>query len=463
MIGALSAAVAAHALAGCTDPRDADRRDGAAPGADGEPPLSELCTSQAAGASAFDDDLDGAIDEGCALSFGVAAPLAMLHRSSSPLLSPRLSDDKRRLYVVAAGTGELLVSHRPSRDRPFGAPAVAARWEGTPIVAAAISADELEVIVAPSDAPLVRATRGSIDDPFGPLEPITLTIAPPHHHPALSRDGRELFFVALDATPRQRVWRAVREARGAPFGAAEAILATDASISELTPSLTEDGRALLFSQNGALSRAVRAAPGAPFGPPEVIGGAAIFPFASLRTRELFFVGQALPWSPVPEGTVWRAEICTDAPCGSRAIACEGGTRSADEQHCYVPIRTPLPWSDARADCDARGAHLASIASVEELSLVASLSPGVPQWLGATDAAPAGECNLVDHPEGCGFDWIDHEAWIFAPWAAGEPSGTDGAGGREDCLAVEGSGTAFVDLDCAAPLTFTCERDAYPTW
>lgn len=449
---------AALALGACGEPRDSDRRDGSGLA------LVEQCTSQARGATAFDDDLDGAIDEGCPLHFGVAAPLAQLHRTTSALVSPHLSDDKLRLYVVRVATAELVVAHRTSRDAPFDAPVVAASWEDVALHGATLSTDELEVIVGAGAAPLARATRESRDAPFGPLEPITLTVAPPHFHPAISRDGRELFFVATDDTARLRVYRAVRDAAGAPFGPAEAALVTDVSINEATPSLSEDGRTLYLSQNGALSRAVRAGLGSAFEVPEVIGGAAIHPFESASTRELFFVTQGQPWSPVPDGTVWRAPICRDGPCATDEIPCDGGVRSADLQHCYTPIRTPLTWPGARVDCEERGAHLATISSADELLLLASLHPGLAQWLGGTDAAPAEECNLGDHPEGCEFTWLTGEAWLYAPWAAGEPSGAEPTTlAREDCVAADAVGT-LADASCeGVMLPFACESERSPSW
>ncbi len=445
------------AIAACAEPRDHDRADGSALG------LVEQCTSQGRGATPFDDDLDGAIDEGCELHFGVGSPIIDVHRSRSALLSPTLSVDKQRLYLVRFATSDLVVAHRASRDAPFGAPVFVASWDGVEIHGAAMSADELEVIVGATGAPLARATRASREESFGALEPITLTVAPPHFHPAISRDGRELFFLAADATDRLRVYRAERSERGAPFGAAETVLETDPTIAELTPSLSEDGRTLYLSLNGGLSRAVRAGPGQPFGLPELIGGIGIHPFESASTRELFFVTQSQPWSPVPGGTVWRAPICRDGACRPRAIPCEGGTLSPDLQHCYVPIRTPLPWSAARADCEERGAHLATVSSVEELALLQSQHPGVAQWIGATDAAPAEECNLVDVPAGCPFVWLTGEAWLYSPWAAGEPSGVDsGTMEREDCVALDEAAT-FGDRECDRAMPFVCESERYPTW
>lgn len=447
----------ALALASCAEPRDADRSDATGRG------LIEHCTSQSRGSTAFDDDLDGAIDEGCELHLGTASPLAGLHRTTSPLLSPTLSEDKLRLYAVHASTSELVVAHRTSRDGAFGAPVAVGRWEGAGVHGAALTGDELEVIVGVADAPLARATRASLEEQFGALEPITLTVSPPHLHPAISRDGRELFFVASDATPRYRVYRAVRDDRGAPFGAASTILATEPPANELTPSISEDGRTLFFSQDGLIARAERTARGQPFAVPTLFGLPGIFPFESASTRELFFVTQRQPWSPVPDGTVWRAEICRDGPCRIRTIPCEGGTISADQQHCYVAIRTPLPWDDAREDCEARGAHLATLSSVEELATLASLHPGLAQWLGASDAAPAEECNLEGEPEGCAFEWLTDDAWLYAPWAAGEPSGTDATtGAREDCLALDAA-TTFADLGCDTPMPFVCESQRYLVW
>lgn len=453
----------ASALAACNSPRDGDRRDASVLG-DAERPLVEQCTSGAPGTSGFDDDLDGTIDEGCEWFFGAPSALTTMHTTSSPLTSPTLTGDKRRLYTVDLAQSALVVASRPSRDLPFGAPTLAARWEGSPITAATIAGDELEVVVEVPMASLAHATRASTDAPFGALETITLNVPPPHYHPHLSRDGTELFFVAqVDSI--FRVFRATRPARGEPF--APAVPALDGTLgNELTPALSEDGRTLFASINGDLWRFERASRDAALeirGSVGLVpaGSSGVYPFASMTTRELFFVGATRPWSPVPSATIFRAPICRDGPCPDRSIPCEGGTRSDDGQHCYVPIRVPLAWDEARADCEARGAHLATLSSAEEHGLVASLNAGTAQWLGATDRQS--ECNLVDAP-GCTFDWIgDDDPFVYAAWADLEPSGTDPATmAREDCLAI-GTAGAFEDHDCALALPYACESERYLAW
>ncbi|AKF04685.1 C-type lectin domain-containing protein [Sandaracinus amylolyticus] len=452
-----SSLIFALAMLACTTPRDADRRDGSVA-------LIEHCTAQGAGATGFDDDLDGAIDEGCALAVGTPIPLSEVHRTASPLLSPWLSPDKLRLYLVRSDTGEIVVAHRRSRDSRFGAPVLVARWTDVPVVAATLGSDELEVIVSTPTAALARARRASRDDAFGPLEPITLTVAPPHHHPSISRDGRELFFVTGDASGLFVVQRAVRSARGEPFGPAELALVSDGTTNQLTPSLSDDGRTLFVSMNGALASADRLASGT-FAAPVLLGVLGIFPHVDVRTRELFFVTQGAQWSPVPSATVWRAPICRDGACAPRTIECEGGAPSPDGQHCYVAIRTPLSWDDARADCEARGAHLVTLASADEAAVAIYLQAGAVQWTGGFDAREdVPECNLSVAPaEGCAFAWVDDEPWLHAPWAIGEPSNTDAlAVGAANCAALGADGT-IDDRTCDTALPFVCESERAISW
>ena len=79
-------------------------------------------------------------------------------------------------------------------------------------------------------------------------------------------------------------------------------------------------------------------------------------------------------------------------------------------HSYQRFDTPMSWTNAKAFCEARGAHLATVTSAAEQSFIRSFfGPGV-VFLGATDL-----------PTGI-WHWITGEPWSFTAWDPGEPFG-----------------------------------------
>ena len=87
-----------------------------------------------------------------------------------------------------------------------------------------------------------------------------------------------------------------------------------------------------------------------------------------------------------------------------------------EGHGYRIFNEALTWTEAKAACEAKGGHLATITGKGENYFVKSLIEANPAkdkyhfWLGGTDAAEEGT-----------WRWITGEAWNYSAWASGQPN------------------------------------------
>lgn len=448
-------------LAACSEPRFMERVDGAY--GDGEALRLESCTPSTAGSSAFDEDLDGRIDEGCTLSLGVPAPLLALHDGQHAPVGVFLSDDKRRLYVLIAPSGMLLMLEREGRGGAFGE---ARPVEGAALGGAsafALSRDEKELFMSDAAGALQRLTRTSRSRPFGAPEPVALTAAPPHRRPALSPDGLELFF-ASDIAGAAQIHRARRAQLGDPFEPSEPL--SLGGLGESSPSLDETGLRLVFTRGGVLHSASRTSLSEPFelGAPIAVTldvFAVDAPFVAIGSREVYFISAGRSWDPIPTGSLVRAELCLDGACVPRPADCPAGaTPSPDGAHCYLVFATPLGRDLAASNCAERDMHLASLHSAGEHALVASLAM-TEAWI---DAVDLDEDRTCPDPtlDACGFGWSTGEPWLTPAWALGEPSGVGPLGEPELCVAIAIDGT-IADRGCDTPLPFVCESDQWPSW
>jgi hypothetical protein len=128
---------------------------------------------------------------------------------------------------------------------------------------------------------------------------------------------------------------------------------------------------------------------------------------------------------------------------------------------YVVCSEQLPYVDAQADCEKRGARLAAIASQEENDFIgmrvsAVVSANV--WLGGMRAD-----DLVwSWPNGSVF-WrgaVDGslEPGAFARWQPGEPNDSSTVTtDPERCLVLVGGDYAWNDRSCSLALPYVCEQ------
>jgi hypothetical protein len=142
-----------------------------------------------------------------------------------------------------------------------------------------------------------------------------------------------------------------------------------------------------------------------------------------------------------------------------AQLCAGGdARSVDPSTgaCYVFFATPMIRDAARTVCQGLGptARLASIQSVSENTLIASLIGANNAFLGGSD----------EQTEGV-FVWDDGTPMQLTSWNTGEPNNGLGMF-EEDCVEMLGSSNGlWNDVPCApsalttlGTFAFVCERD-----
>ena len=90
--------------------------------------------------------------------------------------------------------------------------------------------------------------------------------------------------------------------------------------------------------------------------------------------------------------------------------------------CYSYFTsTGINWADARLQCIARSSDIATITSLEENSLLLSLTSGSNCWIGINDRDNEGT-----------FIWADGTVSTYTRWNSGEPND---AGGNEDCTEI----------------------------
>ncbi len=437
----------------------------------------EVCTPSTVGSVATDEDLDGAIDEGCPWHFGVPHPVPSISAFGGHTIeSPRLSADGLRLYldtIERGGTERVAVATRASPAAPFGRtePVAHTLASGQYVSSFHLDAAELEMwaqVISPTVHDVMVAARTTRAAPFGPF------VTPPglndpaaiDHHPYLRADGLELLFVSNRSGDR-RIYRATRASTSADFGAPQMLTSEGAELEGATPSLSADGLTLFFETGGMLRRARRSSVDShEFGAREDItelspeGTATYFPSVHERTREIFFVSNR-PGTLGVGMSVWRAEICRDGPCPERVIDCADGVRSADGLHCYRLGGSATTWSAARAACESAGAFLATPRTQLEMDLVwtsfsASAAPYL--WMGAfDDMDTVAEC-LTDKT--CPWGWVTGEQWTSGHlWSPSEPSNSSAS---EDCM-VLWDGVGFGDFYCDGTVPFVCEAELWPTW
>jgi hypothetical protein len=112
---------------------------------------------------------------------------------------------------------------------------------------------------------------------------------------------------------------------------------------------------------------------------------------------------------------------------------------------YLAVSSSASISDARSDCESRGAHLVTITSSGENSFVTSLVPGTHAWIGLSDSDAEGT-----------WTWSTGEALSYSNWNTGEPN--DAAPG-EDYAEITSSGR-WNDLPTSWNIPYICEWEPH---
>jgi hypothetical protein len=416
-----------------------------------------------------DDDCDEEYDEGC-WQTGTASVFV---QPMAPVVgnhyTPRLTADGR--YLVFSAGGSVWVSPRAGVDAPFGAAIrvfTAAVETGT-IISADLSTDlkELFLDIAIADTgerDLFVARRSTVDVPFDPEQRIPgLNMdAVIDRHPHLSRDGRELLF-SSNRSGTDLIYRSLRALDEVGFGPPELLELPEVG-GVMAPFLSADGMTMFYARKvsdtvSTLAYAIRVAPASlGFRASAELPGLSFpgkqntYPSVDTTTGEVFFISDR-PWSPNALFSIWRARLCGEGRCPSPTISCDDGVTSPDGRHCYVLVAGSVAWATSEQVCQTNGGHLASIHSVEEHTLISTLTAGAEAWVGAHDQLS--ECNLGI--PGCVFSWLSGEPWNYAPWYPGQP---DDVAGAEECVTTYL--TTVVDRNCASPYELmVCENEIWP--
>jgi hypothetical protein len=108
------------------------------------------------------------------------------------------------------------------------------------------------------------------------------------------------------------------------------------------------------------------------------------------------------------------------------VECDGHHADAKpfDGHCYLYQSTAVPFDQASADCESRGAHLVTISSVgrtreqfeAENAFVWELSGETQVWIGAHDGKEP-----LEPGDGTFYSWINGEPMDMDAWSGGQPN------------------------------------------
>jgi cysteine-rich repeat protein len=163
------------------------------------------------------------------------------------------------------------------------------------------------------------------------------------------------------------------------------------------------------------------------------------------------------------GIIEAGEQCDDANragmdgCDKCMVNCAhlgAGAVKSDDHHCYRGY-DEATFERAVAACKERGAHLVTITSAAENTIVRQLVNSS-KFIGAWE-------DLSPMVEGNGdYAWVTGEALSYTNWAQGEPdldnyscSGWGNQRCYEHCLIMNGQGT-WEDHRCDQPDGYACE-------
>lgn len=139
-----------------------------------------------------------------------------------------------------------------------------------------------------------------------------------------------------------------------------------------------------------------------------------------------------PTTPAPE-------VDASPPCATM-----GGFTIAETGSCYMLGDSVFSWQDARNFCQAWGADLVEIGSLEENTALAERIDGS-VWIGATDQDQEGV-----------FRWVGGAPLGYAGWSFNQPNNLQG---NEDCTELREVDERWSDVPCTGDIArrALCER------
>lgn len=103
---------------------------------------------------------------------------------------------------------------------------------------------------------------------------------------------------------------------------------------------------------------------------------------------------------------------------------ENSVAEPTDGHKYEIFRETLTWEEAKAACEAKGGHLATITSQEEQKLIESLNTQNSKlWIGGYKNSAGEWC------------WVTGEPWEYQNWGDGEPNNSSNVVAGESCVAM----------------------------
>ena len=103
---------------------------------------------------------------------------------------------------------------------------------------------------------------------------------------------------------------------------------------------------------------------------------------------------------------------------------ENSVAEPTDRHKYEIFHDTLTWEEAKAACEAKGGHLATITSQEEQKLIESLNTQNSKlWIGGYKNSAGEWC------------WVTGEPWKYQNWGDGEPNNSSNVVADESCVAV----------------------------
>lgn len=108
----------------------------------------------------------------------------------------------------------------------------------------------------------------------------------------------------------------------------------------------------------------------------------------------------------------------------KAKEAENASSEPTDGHRYEIFRETLTWEEAKAACEAKGGHLATITSQEEQKTIESLNTQNSKlWIGGYKNSAGQWC------------WVTGEPWEYQNWGDGEPNNSSNVVADESCVAV----------------------------
>lgn len=103
---------------------------------------------------------------------------------------------------------------------------------------------------------------------------------------------------------------------------------------------------------------------------------------------------------------------------------ENSVAEPTDEHKYEIFHDTLTWEEAKAACEAKSGHLATITSQEEQKMIESLNTQNSKlWIGGYKNSAGQWC------------WVTGEPWEYQNWGDGEPNNSSNVVANESCVAV----------------------------